>query len=120
MIFNRTYFILTCVLFIIEVYIALFVHDTIIRPYLGDFLVMLLMYCYIRAFFPFPINNTLVIISIFALLVEFSQYFQLLHKLELEQFRVAKMILGQNFSWADIGLYLLGVVFIYGAEKIRN
>lgn len=120
MIFNRTYFILTCVLFIIEVYIALFVHDSIIRPYLGDFLVMLLMYCFIRAFFPFPINNTLVIISIFALMVECSQYFQLLHKLQLGHLRVAKMILGQTFSWADIGMYLLGVVFIYGAEKFRN
>lgn len=120
MIFNRTYFTLACSLFLLEVSIAFFVEDNIIRPYLGDFLVMLLMYSFIRAFFPVSVRKTLAGILVFALLVEFSQYFQLLHLLNLGHLRWAKMILGQTFSWADIWMYLLGIVFIYWVEKFRN
>lgn len=120
MIFNRSYFILACSVFLLEVYIAFFVEDTFIRPYLGDFLVMLLMYSFIRAFFPVTVHKTLVGILVFALLVEVSQHFQLLHQLQLGHLRWAKMILGQTFSWADIWMYLLGIVFIYWVERLRN
>ncbi len=40
MVFNKSYAALTLILFTVEVVIALFVHDHIIRPYLGDVLVV--------------------------------------------------------------------------------
>lgn len=33
------------IVFIIELIIALYVHDRIIRPYIGDMLVVVLVYC---------------------------------------------------------------------------
>jgi hypothetical protein len=40
---NRTYFYCALGLLGIELYIGLFVHDALVRPYGGDFLVMLLL-----------------------------------------------------------------------------
>ena len=48
--FNLKYFLFALALFMIEVLIALFVHDSFIRPYLGDFLVVILIYCAVRTF----------------------------------------------------------------------
>jgi len=41
--FNTKYFLLAFALFFVEVYIALYVHDDIIRPYIGDVLVVILI-----------------------------------------------------------------------------
>ena len=40
------------IVFIIELIIALYVHDRIIRPYIGDMLVVVLVYCFVRVFVP--------------------------------------------------------------------
>lgn len=45
---NKKYIISFLILFIIEALIALFVHDNFIRPYIGDILVIILMYTFIR------------------------------------------------------------------------
>ena len=47
LLFRRSYFSFFVLLFIIEVLIALFVNDRLIRPYVGDFLVVILIYCFI-------------------------------------------------------------------------
>lgn len=39
-------------LFLTEVYIALYVHDDFIRPYIGDMLVTMLICCFCRMFIP--------------------------------------------------------------------
>ena len=46
------YGIIALVIFLSEVYIALFVKDSFIRPYFGDVLVTALICCFIRVFFP--------------------------------------------------------------------
>jgi hypothetical protein len=48
--FNKNYFGLAILIFIIEVLIALFVSDSFVRPYLGDVLVVILIYCFIKSF----------------------------------------------------------------------
>ena len=46
---SRWFYGLCCmVLFSIETLIALYVHDTVIRPYVGDMLVVVLVYCFVR------------------------------------------------------------------------
>jgi len=42
--FNKKFFLLTVFLFIVELYIGFFVQDDFIRPYGGDFLVVILIY----------------------------------------------------------------------------
>ena len=46
------YIILTIILLLAEILIALFVHDTIVRPHIGDVFVVILIYCFVRCFIP--------------------------------------------------------------------
>ena len=47
-----TYIILSILLLANEVFIALFVHDRFIRPYVGDVLVVMVLYTFVRIFVP--------------------------------------------------------------------
>ncbi|CAN5148937.1 hypothetical protein BH20BAC1_BH20BAC1_28470 [soil metagenome] len=51
--FRRWYFLSAIVLLITEVLIATFLNDRIIRPFIGDFLVVILLYTFVRSFFNF-------------------------------------------------------------------
>ena len=46
------YAIATVILLLIEVLIALYVHDAFVRPYIGDVLVVVVIYTFIRIFVP--------------------------------------------------------------------
>ncbi|MCW5910752.1 MAG: DUF2809 domain-containing protein [Cyclobacteriaceae bacterium] len=52
--FNRNYLVWSLAIFIAEVLIALFVHDSFIRPYVGDVLVVILIYCFVKSFIDLP------------------------------------------------------------------
>ncbi len=45
---NKRYLSAFFILLTIEVFIALFVHDNFIRPYIGDVLVVIVIYTFIR------------------------------------------------------------------------
>lgn len=48
--FNRNYFIAFILLLVIEVLIAAFLNDGFIRHTMGDFLVVILLYCFFKSF----------------------------------------------------------------------
>ncbi len=56
--FNWYYFVLTILLLGLEIIIALFAHDSIIRPYIGDLLVVILLYCFVKSFVNTPVFMT--------------------------------------------------------------
>jgi hypothetical protein len=58
---NKKYMISFFVLFIIETLIALFIHDNFIRPYIGDILVIILMYTFIKGIVDKKISSYLFI-----------------------------------------------------------
>ena len=43
--FKKQYLIAAVLILAVEIVIGLFVYDNIIRPYVGDFLVIILIYC---------------------------------------------------------------------------
>ena len=45
-------FIMFIALIIIETLIALYVHDKVVRPYIGDVLVVIVLYYFVRIFVP--------------------------------------------------------------------
>ena len=47
---NSRYILLTLLLLAIEIAIAVFVHDQFIRPFFGDFLAVIFVYCGLRIF----------------------------------------------------------------------
>ena len=71
--FERKYFFSAMILFLVEVFIALFVHDNFIRPFFGDVLVVILIYCFIKSFINSPVVVTAVAVLLFAYAIEVLQ-----------------------------------------------
>ena len=115
--FQKNYFVLTLVLFCIEIVIALYAHDRIIRPYIGDMLVVILIYCFVKSFCAIPVWRLAVGVLIFAYLVELSQYFKLAKLLRLQHNRLAKIIMGTSFEWIDLAAYTVGIALVVITEK---
>ena len=112
MTFRKNYFILTIILLIVEVSIVFFINDDFIRPYLGDVLVVILIYTFIRTFFKIGIWKAILFVLIFAFLIEFFQYWKIIEKLNLQNNSIARAVIGTSFSWLDILCYVVGAVII--------
>lgn len=110
--FKPRFFLLTLVLFVIEVLIAVYVHDNFVRPYVGDFLVVMLLYCAVRTFINASPLKITVAVLLFAYLVELLQYFHLVDRLGLAGNTVARTVIGYGFEWLDLLAYTLGVITI--------
>jgi DNA integrity scanning protein DisA with diadenylate cyclase activity len=117
--FNKVYFTLTLLLLLAEVLIAMYMRDAMIRPYGGDLLVVILLYCFVKSFVNTPVFSTAIGVLIFAYLVEISQYFYLTQLLGLQHSQVANLLLGSSFSLTDMLAYTLGVGLVLVADKIN-
>ena len=115
--FRPAYLIFSVILFTVEVLIAIYINDNFIRPYFGDFLVVILLYCMIRSVININVFNTSVFVLLFAYLVEFLQYMQIIRILGLEKYGLARVIIGTSFSWTDILSYTLGILMVLLLEK---
>lgn len=114
------YLIAAIVLFIIEVLIALYVHDDIIRPWGGDVLVVVLLYCFVRGVTRVNLLSAAAVVLMFSWFVEALQYLQIIRILGLEGNTIARTIIGTTFSWADIVAYTLGIALVVGVEMGVN
>ncbi len=114
--FNKYYFALAAVLFNVEVLIANFVHDSIIRPYGGDFLVVILVYCAIKSFIKSDLWVTAISVLILSFAVEIGQYYHLIYKLGWENSAIARNLLGTTYRWEDLLAYTLGMVLVVMVE----
>lgn len=106
------YFIAFLALLIIEVLIALYIHDDFIRPYVGDVLVVMVLYCFVRIFIPKGARLMPLYIFIFAAVEEGLQLFNLVKVLGLENNRVLSILIGSTFDIKDIICYGAGCVII--------
>jgi Protein of unknown function (DUF2809) len=116
--FKSTYFLLFLLLLLIEIYIGVFVHDRLIRPVGGDYLVVILLYCLAKAFWEWPVGRTALTVLIFAYMVEITQYFRLANALGLGAHSLARILIGSSFSWGDILAYTAGIGTVLGLESI--
>jgi hypothetical protein len=114
---NRKYVVFTVLIFAIEVLIAAFVHDKFVRPYVGDVLVVILIYCCIRSFFNAPVILVTGFVLLFAFTIEFLQYMNIVEVLGLEGSTVARTVIGTSFAWIDLLAYVGGSVIILIGEK---
>ena len=95
----------------------MFAHDRIIRPYIGDLLVVILIYCFVKSFLDSPVKPTAIGVLVFAYAVEISQYFHLINLLGLENSSLARIILGTSFEWVDLLAYTIGIVVVIILEN---
>lgn len=115
-----TYIILTLLLLAIEVLIALFVHDRFIRPYVGDVLVMMVLYTFVRIFVPERIKPLPAYLFGFAVLVEIAQYFRIVERLGLENNRFFSVLIGSVFDMKDIVCYAVGTILIVIGQRVYS
>lgn len=89
-------------------FIAIFINDTFIRPFLGDVLVVIWLYYFMSSIVNIsPKRLTFMVVS-FAFLIEISQYFEVLTLLGLNSYTVLRIVLGATFDWMDLLAYALG------------
>lgn len=113
-----TYLIIFLLLLLTEVLIALFVHDSFIRPYLGDVLVVAVICAFLRVFIPDKVKLLPVFTSAFAVFVEILQYFDFVSLLGLGENRFFSILLGRTFDIKDIICYIVGGAIFFAAEQI--
>lgn len=113
---SRPYLALAAALFAVEVCIARYAHDRFVRPYLGDVLVVVLIYCFVRGFVDAPVRATAVGVLLFSFVVEALQYLELVRLLGLERNRLARVVLGTSFAWGDLVAYSAGFVVVVAVE----
>jgi Protein of unknown function (DUF2809) len=115
--FNRKYFFYTLLLFIVEVCIAVFINDTFIRPFIGDVLVVILIYCLVRAFFNIHPSIAALSVLAFSCIIEILQYFNFVNKLRLQNNQILAVALGSTFDWKDIIAYTIGTIGVLWLEN---
>ncbi|WP_083253409.1 DUF2809 domain-containing protein [Flavivirga aquatica] len=82
--FNKTYLILTITLFITEVLIALYLTSGFIRYTVGDFLVVILLYCFFKSFILENYLKIALSVLLFSFFVEFMQLINILNILNIQ------------------------------------
>lgn len=95
-------------LLVIEILIALFVHDEFIRPYVGDIIVVFVLYTAIRFIIPEKYRLIPLYVFLFATGVEVLQYFNIVAVLGLENNRILSVLVGSVFDIKDIVCYGIG------------
>lgn len=108
--FDLKSFLCFLLIFVIEVIIALFVKDSIIRPYGGDVLVVILMYYFFKTFVKMNPLPLAIGVLFFAYAVEIGQYFNLVEVLNMQDNRIMRIVIGSSFSWGDMFCYTLGAI----------
>lgn len=122
--FHAKHFGAAVALFVIELSIARFVDDTFVRPYLGDVLVIPLVYCAVATFC--DVRPTLLGLAVFAFAcaVELAQLANWVTALGLEESRLARTVLGTTFSALDLVAYAAGSALTVGvhstAQRLRG
>lgn len=106
------------VLLIIEILIAKFVQDDFIRPYLGDFLVVILIYCFLMAISRISVLKGIISVLFFSYAVEFFQMINYVKVMQYQPPEVVMIILGHDFSVLDLVAYSLGMLLVIGMEYI--
>jgi hypothetical protein len=117
--FKRNYFLISLALLLIEIMIGAFMHDRFIRPYAGDFLVVILLYCFVRAFFNFQVIPVAIGVLLFSYFIEWTKYLKLADHLKLSHYSLSRILLGDYFSWTDILCYTAGILTVMVFERIQ-
>lgn len=112
------YIILTLALLLIEVLIGMFVKNSFIRGSIGDVLVVIPIYTFIRIIFPTGIRLLPLWVFAFACLTEFLQYINIVELLGWQNNRFLRIVAGSVFDWFDIISYGIGCLIIVAAEMI--
>lgn len=118
--FSLKYFLISIFIFLIEVLIATKLKDIFfVRAYLGDVIVVMLLYTLVKSFFKSNNDKLILGILIFSCLLEFAQYFNIAEKLGFRKGSLMYIVIGNSFSWIDILCYAAGCLLLYFFVKLN-
>lgn len=120
MYFNRSAFRLFLYFLAVEIAIALWVRDRFVRPYLGDVLVIFLLFYALQSVLQQSTGVLATAVLLFAFLIEYLQYVKAIEWLQLSHNRIAQTVLGTSFSAHDLLCYGLGFLALFPIEYVRN
>jgi len=112
MTFNLTYFIITLLLFSIETLIAIYLKTGFIRHTFGDYLCVILLYCFFKTFIKGHHFKITISVLLIAFIIEFLQLTNYLELFHLHNNQLAKLILGSTFHVLDLVAYSLGIITV--------
>jgi hypothetical protein len=115
---RTAYFIALLVLLCVEILIGMYVRDNFVRPYVGDVLVVVLIYCLIRVIKPTGVILLPLYVFVFACGVELLQLINIVDLLGIPKGSVVAIMIGSTFSAHDIFCYAAGCALVYLTELI--
>ena len=118
--FTPRYALVGCLLLAIELVIGLYVHDRFIRPFVGDLLVVWLIFFLCRSLLVTSSPRLLLAVWLFCCAVEFGQYWRLVELLHLQQLPLARIVIGATFDGMDLLAYTLGALSLYTLLRFQQ
>ncbi len=114
---QKNYFLVTLIIFFIEILIAYFHFNNFIRGFVGDVLVILLLYSFLKIFIKKGVLKTALLVLCFACSVEMLQYSKVTEKLNISS-EIILAIVGSVFDYYDLMAYGIGFLLILVFEKL--
>lgn len=118
--FNKKYFFWSFALFLALAYIALFVNDTFVHPFLGDVIVVGWLYLSLKSFIKMNSYMLAHLVLALAYVIEIAQYFNIVSILGLQHIDPVRVIFGATFDWLDLLAYTVGWGCILFIERCRT
>jgi hypothetical protein len=115
--FNPIYFFLAVLLVGTDFFFVDHLHDVVIRPYGGDFLWGIFLYCLVRSFVNLPVMPVATGVLVFCCAEETGQYFHLADRLGFTKPSLMRTLIGTSFTWVDILCYTLGIGLVLILER---
>lgn len=103
------------VLLVVEIIIGKFAHG-FIRAYVGDVLVIPLIYCFVRMFYLRPSVWLPAAVGCLGIFAEILQFLEVCGLLGIPKGSLLGILLGSSADVADILCYAAGALLIYAAE----
>lgn len=104
---------------VVEIGIALYLHDRIVRPYGGDALAVVLVYLALRAVTRLGTRRAVSMALAVAVVIECAQAVHALRWVGLEHDRLARVVLGGQFDLTDFAAYAVGAAAVPLVEAWR-
>ena len=118
--FYKKYALLALLLFVVELTIAVFINDAFIRPFLGDVLVVMLLFYLCKTFVSGRELALIVAVLLFSFAVEIGQYFRLAELLGLMDCKVARIVIGSTFDAKDLLAYAIGAALLLVSTRFHR
>lgn len=113
------YIVIFSLLLASEIAIAVYHFHDFVRGFIGDVLVIPLMYCFFRIITNAPAKTVLLSVLGLAVGIEFLQLFSIAEILKIEN-TIIQTMLGSTFDLLDLVAYLFGIIPVICIEKCYN